>query len=80
MFGNSHIYMFWGLYISVYIVEARKLKHGFRRITARIPYILYNLTRIMMFQLSGYYVLYIYIYYTLAPKPKTQKPKFQVAT
>ena len=32
------------------IVEARKLEHGFRRISARIPY-----TKIMMFQLSGYY-------------------------
>ena len=73
MFGNSHIYMFWGLYISVYIVEARKLKHGFRRITARIPYILYNLTRIMMFQLSGYYVLYIYIY--IIPSLRNPKPK-----
>ena len=30
----------WGQGLTVYIVEARKLEHGFRRISARTPYIL----------------------------------------
>ena len=34
--------MFWGIigFICVYIVEARKLEHDFRRISAGIPYTL----------------------------------------
>ena len=40
------------------MAEARKLEHGFRRISARNPYIHYlRGTRIMMFQLSGFYYI-----------------------
>ena len=55
-----YIYMF--LYIYMYIcirrctVDPRKLEHGFRRLCARIPNILYlKGMRILMFQLSGFY-------------------------
>ena len=37
---GSIVVPFWGSYIQSYIVEARKLEHGFRRISARIPYTL----------------------------------------
>ena len=36
-------------------VDPRKLEHGLRRISARIPYTLPKGMRIMMFQLSGFY-------------------------
>ena len=38
-----------------FTVEARKLEHGFRRISARIPILYLKGLRIMMFQLSGFY-------------------------
>ena len=38
-----------------YTVEARKLEHGFRRISARILILYLKGMRMMMFQLSGYY-------------------------
>ena len=37
------------------IVDLRKLEHGFRRISARIPYNFLKGMRRMMFQLSGFY-------------------------
>ena len=43
-------------YDPLIIVEARKLEHGFRRISAKGSLILYlKGIRIMMFQLSGFY-------------------------
>ena len=60
MYIYMYIYMF--LYIYMYIcirrctVDPRKLEHGFRRLCARIPNILYlKGMRILMFQLSGFY-------------------------
>ena len=38
-------------------VEARKLEHGFRRISARILILYLKRMRIVMFQLSGYYCM-----------------------
>ena len=60
------IYIYMYIYICVYIymyicirrctVDPRKLEHGFRRLCARIPNILYlKGMRILMFQLSGFY-------------------------
>ena len=44
------------LVLQGFTMKPRELEHGFRMITARIPYILYlKGTRIMMFQLSGLY-------------------------
>ena len=36
-------------------VDPRKLEHGLRRISARIPILYLKGMRIMMFQLSGFY-------------------------
>ena len=39
-------------------MNPRKLEHGFRRISARIPlYLTLRGMRIMMFQLSGFYCI-----------------------
>ena len=54
-----------GVEFIVFIVNPRKLEHGFRMISARFPLLYLQGMGIMMFQLSGFY----------SPNPKPLNPK-----
>ena len=54
---NYQYHLFATFETKSYIVEARKLEHGFRRIRARILTIYLKGMRRMMFQLSGFYCM-----------------------